>query len=152
MSDYGDAEQASIQKVIATDAGVAPSDVTLTLTAGSVIVTASIAVADQSTATSMASSLADGALADPSTLQTALQTQFTTDGLSSATVTVEAITTGPVGQGIPTSGSEDGGSNAGLIGGIVGGCSVPLLMLILWKGGAFKKKGASAKVDALASA
>ena len=69
----------------------------------------------------MATSLASGALADTSTLQTALQTQFATDGLNNAatTVTVAAITTAPafaaVAGGGTATGTTTGTASAGVL-------------------------------------
>ena len=63
VSDYGAAEQASIKAVLAAEAGVSTSDVILTITAGSVLVSAEIYVATQAAATTATSDLSTGVLA-----------------------------------------------------------------------------------------
>ena len=126
-SDYGTAEIDSIKQVLATAAGVAVSAVALTLTAGSVIVTATIEVDDASMAASTASALSTGILASASALETALQDQFAADGLSTA-VTVAAIVNAP---SVEAPSEELAAAGAGSnVAGIVVGVIFSLLLLI----------------------
>ena len=57
-----------------------------------VIVSATIYVASQADADSKSSALANGILKDAASLETALTTQFASDGVSTATLTVESLT------------------------------------------------------------
>lgn len=102
------------------------------ITAGSVVVAAEIFVADQTAATSTANSLADGALKDASSLETALKTQFDADGVNTATLTVEAITAGPsaqvAGGSIEDATNAAAGLGAGLLVVII---LVPIILICL---------------------
>lgn len=73
VSSYGDAEVAAIRSVIAAEAGVDDSDVTVTITSASVEVTATIAVSDFSEAATVESSLSTGMMRSPTALQAAIQ-------------------------------------------------------------------------------
>ena len=79
----------------ADGAGVSTSAVTLTLTAGSVLVSAEIFVASEAAAATASSDLSTGVLKDASSLKTALTTQYTSDGLDATSLAVEEITTAP---------------------------------------------------------
>jgi len=126
VSDYDTARQDLIKTVLAGEANVAPGAVALTITAASVTISATIAVADEATATSTAASLSSGIFASSSTLETALAN-------GGVTVTIATIDTAPTVATVgSSSGSSDSGCGAGCIGGIVGGCFVPILVLILW--------------------
>ena len=92
MSDYDEDAQESIKTVLAREADVDTSAVTLSLTAGSVIVSATIYFESQADADSKSSALASGILNDAASLETALTTQFTSDGVSTSNLTVEALT------------------------------------------------------------
>jgi len=136
-SDYGDAARGSIAAALASAASVSAASVSLDITAGSVIVAATIYVASASDASSKASTLANGIFASSSSLETTLNDQFTADGVSQ-NVTVSAINTAPTA-------AEDTPSNAGTLAGtlagIVGGCFVPFLLCVVWLSGAFEKYG-----------
>ena len=69
VTDYGPTQQASIISVLAREASVPPSHVTLTLTSGSVIITAEIFVPTARQAEATASTLSAGILSTPTTLQ-----------------------------------------------------------------------------------
>ena len=81
--------------MLATAAGVNASAVTLTVSAGSVVVTSEIIYESSAAAATGVSAMASGVLASASALQTALSTQFAADGISGALLTVEAITAPP---------------------------------------------------------
>jgi hypothetical protein len=84
VADYDSTKQTAIREVIADAvAGISESDVTLTISAASVTVTATFNVADTATAQSTQQSLASGIMASASDLQTALQAKT-----ALATVTV----------------------------------------------------------------
>jgi len=89
VSDYGPAEQNTIRRAIATAASVPVSVVRIHLTAASVLVKASIAVADATVAASVSATLSGGILASPDALKSALMA----DGLTSVTVTTAPTTT-----------------------------------------------------------
>lgn len=94
VADYNEKAQMSMRKLFAKEAGVHVSAVTLTLTAGSVIATVEIQVASQADADAKSSALASSVMKDPASLQKALETQFSEDGVS-ATVQVEQIKSKP---------------------------------------------------------
>ena len=91
VADYGEAERMSIKRALATEAGVDTGAVALTLTAGSVIVSAEIYVASQADVDSTATTLSTGMLRNAASLESALTTQFASDGVSTARLTVQAI-------------------------------------------------------------
>ena len=148
-SDYSTSDVTALKSSIATAAGtgVDASMVTVTIVAGSVLITATIEIPPAATVTTVASQLA-----------TALAS--TTSASSSLGITVESVpvivVASPPSAPPPSAppltppemppAAEEGGSIAGMIGGIVGGSFVPVLMLILWLSGAFKKKSKVATV------
>jgi len=112
VSDYDQTTQDSIADVLATNAGVARSAVTLTITSASVRVIAEIEVADEQAATSTATTLASGIFSNPSALTSALAS----GGVSG--VTVGQIETLPEVSAPPNPGgggtqSGDGGTQPG---------------------------------------
>ena len=126
VSDYGAAEQASIKAVLAAEAGVSTSDVILTITAGSVLVSAEIYVATQAAATTATSDLSTGVLATSASLETALTTQFQTDGVPTATLQVQAINEAPAAV------TTGGGGNGPVIGGSAGAVvAIGIVALVL---------------------
>ena len=94
VGDYDLAAQTAIKTVLAAEADVSPAAVSLTLTAGSVIVTADIFFNTQAGATLVASQLSAGVLADAATFQATLNSEFAAMGLS-LTVAVHAILDAP---------------------------------------------------------
>ena len=76
ISDYDEAAQTSIKAAFAKATGVSTSAVTLTLSVGSVLVTAEIFVESAQAAESTATGLATGIMASPASLTTALEEQF----------------------------------------------------------------------------
>lgn len=134
VEDYGAAAQESIKAVLAKGAKVSISAVKLTLTAGSVLVTAEISFASQAAADTGASALSTGVLKDSASLETALKTQFQADGVPTASLKVEEITTAP---GAATASPEVGSNAGGIIGAAGGGGFVALLVIILWMHGKF---------------
>jgi len=88
VSDYDQATQAGIQTAIASEAGVAVSAVSLDISAGSVIITATIAVPAAQVASSV-DALSSGMFSSPSALQAALSS-------AGVAITVEAIQTAPM--------------------------------------------------------
>ena len=95
VADFDETARASTRAVLATAAGVNASAVTLTVSAGSVVVTSEIIYESPAAATVSVSAMASGVLASASALQTALSTQFAADGISGASLTVEAIMAPP---------------------------------------------------------
>ena len=95
VDDYDAMAQASIKAVLAAGAGVSTSMVTLTLTAGSVVVTAEIFVASAAAAETAANDLSTGVLSDAASLEAALTTQFQADGVDTSVLAVEQITEAP---------------------------------------------------------
>ena len=88
MSDYDQATQTGIQTAIASEAGVTVSAVSLDISAGSVIITATIAVPAAQAASSV-NALSSGMFSSPSALQAALSS-------AGVAITVEAIQTAPM--------------------------------------------------------
>ena len=109
-SDYDDVAQTSIKTTLANGASVPVSAVTISLTAGSRIVSAEIAVDSAADAIAKASALASGIMQDASSLESALMAQFNNDGLSTATLSVSDIISAPT--AATTSSSEDSASPA----------------------------------------
>ena len=103
--------------------------VALTLSAGSVVFTADIAVASAAAATSTTSRLANGALKDASTLQSALAAQFQADGVSTATLSVEVVA--PPGSGVAPPTPSPAGLSTGALIGIIAGVAVALLLVVV---------------------
>ena len=103
---YNAAAQTAIKTVLATEADVSTAAVSLTLTAGSVIVAADVSFGTSAGATWAASRLSAGVLANAAALETALNAQFAALGLS-LTTTVRDILVAPVVVS-PTSGSDVG--------------------------------------------
>lgn len=75
-SDYGTEEEDAIKTVLAEEAGVNISAVTLTITAGSVVITAEIVLPSSDDAATATTALSTGVLASADALETALVTQF----------------------------------------------------------------------------
>lgn len=118
-ADYDEAARASIRAVLATAANVSAEAVSLTLTAGSVVVTYEIKVTTAVDAEASRDALVAGPLATPAALETALTEQFEADGVVSApTVEVQSLTA-PVAE--EAGEGDDGISSDVLIGVIVGG-------------------------------
>jgi hypothetical protein len=164
LSDYDtDAAKAAIKATLATGAGVTSSEVSLTMTPGSVNVVAEIAVPDASTTTA---ALSGGIMASASALQAALNTEFAFIGLATDGLTVEyasSPTTGAATQiSFPaapsssagaaaagpstTSNLEGDSSGGGGSGAAIGGAAGGVVVLLLVGGGAYyyhKKKKAT---------
>jgi len=141
VEDFGVHEQAAIKAVLAAGAGVLPSAISLTLSSGSVVVTAKILfkVSAAAAAAVIALSGANGILSDATKLQEALVEQFAEDDIDTD-VTVSRLEP-------PEVESDDdggGGCGAGCIVGIVVGVLALIalsVLLFLWLTGAacFKK-------------
>ena len=116
INDFDAAVQVSIKTVLAKEAGVSMSAVTLTLTAGSVVVQADIVLATVEGATFAASQLSAGVLASSEALETALNTQFEADGVE-ATASVQAIVDAPE---VLSTGDDSQGGDTSLLVGIIG--------------------------------
>ena len=126
INDFDAAAQVSIKTVLAKEADVSMSAVTLTLTAGSVVVQADIVLATAEGATFAASQLSAGVLASSEALETALNTQFKADGVD-ATASVEVIMDAP--EVISTRDDSQGGSTVGIVAGV--GVAAAVLGLFL---------------------
>ena len=133
VSDFSDNDKSSLQQKVANVAGVDKSLVTIRVAAASVRITATIAVPASTTADAV---------------QTSLSSTFGTAAAASAAlgVTVEEVPTVALAESedpLTPPGSDDSQSSCGggCIAGIVVGCSVPLLVCILWLSGAFGKAG-----------
>jgi hypothetical protein len=117
VSDYDEAKQEGIKGVLADAANVPSSAVTLDIKAGSVIITATIAVSDGEAASTVSTALSAGILSSEATLQAA----FTAAGVTG--VTVEAITAAPSAVSLAdeglTTGELAGIAVAGAVGGII---------------------------------
>jgi hypothetical protein len=146
ITDFDAAAQVSIKTVLAREADVSTSAVTLTLTAGSVIVQADIVLATAEGANFASSQLSAGVLASSETLETALNTQFKADGVD-ATASVQAIVDAP--EVVSTGDDSQGVRTSLLVGIVVSGVAVLLGLLfgvcVLWRkqrkniGGALKQ-------------
>ena len=134
ITDFDAAAQVSIKTVLAKEADVSMSAVTLTLTAGSVIVQADIVLATAEGANFAASQLSAGVLASSETLETALNTQFKADGVD-ATASVQAIVDAP--EVVSTGDDSQGVRTSLLVGIVVSGVAVLLGLLVgvcaLWR-------------------
>ena len=130
VSDYTDSAKSSLQQKVSNVAGVDKSFVTIRVTAASVRITATIAVPASMTPDAVQTSLS-------STLGTAA------DASEALGVTVEEKPTVAlvVDDPLRPRGSGSFSCDGGCVGGIVGGCFVPVLVCILWLGGAFAKCG-----------
>jgi len=155
VSDYTDSDKSSLQQKVANAAGVDESFVTIRVTAASVLITATIAVPASMTPDAVQASLS-------STLGTAA------DASAALDITVEEAPTvalvepppprpslrppSPPPPRLPPPGEDSlrppGGPESGsfdcdgrCIGGIVGGCFVPVLVCILYLSGAFARCG-----------
>ena len=95
VDDYDEAAQESIKAVLAAEAGVSTAAVTLTLTSGSVLVTAEIFVASPAAAETASTDLAKGVLKNSASLETALTEQFEADGVPIDNLEVEQIDVAP---------------------------------------------------------
>ena len=119
IENFGAPEQAALKAVLAAGAGVSPSAVSLTLSPGSVIVTAEVLFKVAAAATAAVSALSGpgGLFQHAGNLESALKTKFQADGLDT-TVTVEHI-------GLPKveDESNDGGGSCGV------GCIVGIVVL-----------------------
>ena len=91
VDEYDTKAQASIRIVLAHEADVHPTAVSLTLTPGSVVVDAEIFVASQAAADSTVDVLATGIMASSAALESALTAQFEADGVSTDTLSVAQI-------------------------------------------------------------
>ena len=101
VQDYDSAKVAAIKSVLASAAGVGREQVSLTITAASVMITSEISVPDEATADSTSSSLATGIFASADALEAALST----GGVSG--VTVAKIDQAPSAQAVlPASGGS----------------------------------------------
>ena len=127
VTDFDAAAQVSIKTVLAREADVSMSAVTLTLTVGSVIVQADIVLATAEGATFAASQLSAGVLASSETLETALNTQFKADGVE-ATASVQAIVDAP--EVVSTGDDSQGVGTSLLVGIVVSGVAAVLLGLL----------------------
>ena len=134
VGDYDAAAQTAIKTVLAAEAKVSTSAVSLTFTAGSVLVAADIFFATQAGATTAASSLSAGVLADATSLQTALNAEFAASDLG-LTTSVQEIQSSP--QVIDTSGGSV------LVVGIVASAAVVLIVAV---GFFFMRRKAKTKV------
>ena len=137
VSDFSANDTSSLQQKVAVAAGVDKLLVTIRVVAASVRITATIAVPASTTADAVQTSLS-------STLGTAATAS------AALGVTVEEVPTVALADGgsesedpLTPPGSDDSQSSCGggCIAGIVVGCSVPLLVCILWLSGAFGKAG-----------
>lgn len=130
LADYNDETKLLIKSALATAANVSTSAVTLSFSAGSVIVTAVIYVGSQQEADTKAQALREGLLSSPEVLSFGLKTEYAKAGLS-AEPTVEAIT------GAPDSGSLNQTSiNILIILGVAVGvvvCVTVVILLYRWK-------------------
>jgi hypothetical protein len=134
VTDYGTAEKAAIQKVVAGAAGVPLSSVTITISSGSVVVVATIEVATSTAATTVQGALTSGIMASANALETALTAEP-----ALATFTVEAAPTVAVAERVVPSPPADDTNNLPLIIGFaVLGAAVLALVTYLML---FKKKG-----------
>jgi hypothetical protein len=116
VSDIDASTQTVIKQVIADAAGVAASAVSLTLSSGSVRISAEITFADDSSAESAAVSMSSGIFARSSSLENAL-------AAGGASVTVSAITQAPSNQD-SSGGGSGGDSPVGIIVGVLAGVSL----------------------------
>ena len=95
LATFDDAKRTSIKRMLASAAKVPLDAVRLTITAGSVVVTSEIGVANQTAADAKAEALEAGIMASPASLETALRDAFVEDGVDAATITVQEITSAP---------------------------------------------------------
>ena len=128
IADFDAAAQVSIKTVLAKEADVSMSAVTLMLTAGSVVVQADIVLSTAEGATFAASQLSAGVLASSEALETALNTQFEADGVE-ATASVQAIVDAPE---VVSTGDDSQGGDTSLLFGIVAGVGVAAAVLGLF--------------------
>ena len=129
VSDYTDSDKSSLQQKVANAAGVDESFVTIRVTAASVLITATIAVPASMTPDAVQASLS-------STLGTAA------DASEALEITVEeAPTVALVDDSVRPAESGSFNCDGRCIGGIVGGCFVPVLVCILYLSGAFARCG-----------
>ena len=118
-SDYGTEQEDAIKAVLAEEAGVSTSAVTLSITAGSVIVTAEISLPSFDGAATAAAALSTGVLASAKALETALVTQFVEDGLAVDNLSVASVEAPKI---VGAEGSDSDGLGTGaLVGIIIGG-------------------------------
>jgi len=118
-SDYGTEQEDAIKTVLAEEAGVSTSAVTLSITAGSVIVTAEISLPSFHGAATAAAALSTGVLASAKALETALVTQFVEDGLAVDNLSVASVEAPKI---VGAEGSDSDGLGTGaLVGIIIGG-------------------------------
>ena len=117
-SDYGTEEEDAIKTVLAEEAGVNTSAVTLTITAGSVVITAEIVLPSSDDAATATTALSTGVLASADALETALVTQFAEDGLDVDNLSVASVEPPKI---VEPEGDSDGLGMGVLIGIIVGG-------------------------------
>ena len=139
VGDYDLAAQTAIQTVLANAAEVTTSAVSLTLTAGSVIVTADIFFGTQEGANFAASRMSASVFLDGAALETALNAKFAADGLGVTTsvqrllafpqAVVVAPSPPPLPPPLPPAPTSGGGGMA--IIGAAAGVVVAVLILVL---------------------
>jgi hypothetical protein len=127
LADYGDAGQASIKTMLAKVTGVSSNAIRLSLASGSVVVTAEVFVESLDAAEAGANALATGIMASSSSLETALTSQFESDGVSTTTLSVEGVTMAPAASAAST--EAGGGCGVGCSVGIVFGIG-PLVVVV----------------------
>ena len=131
-SDYGTEQEDAIKTVLAGEAGVSTSAVTLSITAGSVIVTAEISLPSFDVAATAATALSTGVLASAKALETALVTQFVEDGLAVDNLSVASVEAPKI---VGAEGSDSDGLGTGalvgiIIGGLAGGGSLAVAVVM----------------------
>ena len=143
VSDFTLAVRTELKSKVAAEAGVTPAAVSLDVTAASVRLSFTIAFESTASATTGASALSI-ALASPATASAFLTTTSYTASVVSV-ASLPALISPPPPSPSPTPPpsppeATETGCDGGCVGAIVGGSCVPVLMLILWMGGAFAPK------------
>ena len=145
LADFDDAKRTSIKRMLASAAKVPLDAVRLTISAGSVVVTSEIGVANQTAADAKVEALETGIMASPASLETALRDAFVQDGVSaSVIITVQEITPPTVaaptleGSDVSSLESADEPSSsvpivAGIAGAIGFGLAVAICFSLAWK-------------------
>lgn len=124
LSDYDDAAQTSIRRMLAKEADVPVSAVEISLGAGSVLVESEITLASQADADASAEKLAAGVLSDSKVLEKALQESFNADGVTHVQVVVQQIMVNP-------SVASTGPPIGLIVGSSVGGVLALLLVIVI---------------------
>jgi len=130
MADYDEAAQMSIITVLAEEAGVSTSAITLRIISGSVVVTFIIFVDSQARADNMASTLATGVMASPATFEAALVNGFQRASLSTSYLSVVGIIEAPTAS-IPPASNDDGLGVNHLVGIIVGSITISIMCCLI---------------------